>query len=124
MVEGPLDALRVLDLSSGIPGAYAARMLSDAGAQVVRVEAGDGDPLRGCALYDFLHHSQLVVEVPALSGLDRLLYAADVVIVGPGVEGARAVVPAAGQVVVVITPYGLHGPGAACLLYTSDAADE
>ena len=113
MVEGPLDGLRVLDLSSGIPGAYAARMLSDAGAEIVRAEIGDGDPLRGSALYEFLHHSQSVVEVPTLAEARELIDAADAVIVGPGVEGAREVVPTVGQVVVAITPYGLHGPGAA-----------
>ena len=46
---GPLDALaavRVLDLSDGIAGAYCAKLLADAGAQVVKLEPPTGHPLR------------------------------------------------------------------------------
>jgi len=43
-----LDGVRVLDLSRFQPGAYLTRMLSDLGADVLRVEQpGAGDPLRG-----------------------------------------------------------------------------
>jgi len=42
----PLDALRVLDLTSEIAGPYATKLLRDAGASVVKVERPDGDPLR------------------------------------------------------------------------------
>ena len=68
-MEQGLAALRVVDLSTGIPGAYCARLLADAGADVVKVEAPAGDPLRawsvaaveidpaeGSALFRFLHH--------------------------------------------------------------------
>ncbi|MFP6661982.1 MAG: CoA transferase [Myxococcota bacterium] len=41
-----LSELRVVDFSSGIAGPYATKLLVDAGAEVVKVEAGDGDPLR------------------------------------------------------------------------------
>ena len=41
-----LAALRVVDFSSGIPGAYCCRLLADAGADVVKVEAPEGDPWR------------------------------------------------------------------------------
>jgi len=46
---GPLDALaavRVLDLSDGIAGSYCAKLLADAGAQVVKLEPPTGHPLR------------------------------------------------------------------------------
>ena len=46
MMSTPLEGLRVLDLSREIPGAFATRMLADAGANVVKVEAPSGDPLR------------------------------------------------------------------------------
>jgi len=41
-----LTDLQVVDFSSGIPGAYCAKLLGDAGADVIKVESPDGDPLR------------------------------------------------------------------------------
>ncbi|MCX6021530.1 MAG: CoA transferase [Chloroflexi bacterium] len=47
MAEGALEGLRVLDLSRGIAGPYAAKLLADCGADVVKVERpGDGDLTR------------------------------------------------------------------------------
>lgn len=42
----PLSDLRILDLSQGIPGAYATKLFVDAGADVLKVEPPGGDPLR------------------------------------------------------------------------------
>ena len=41
-----LRDLRVIDLSTGIAGGYATKLLCDAGADVVKVEPPGGDPLR------------------------------------------------------------------------------
>ena len=43
---GPLGGYLVVDLSSGIAGAYCTRLLADGGAAVVKVEPPGGDPLR------------------------------------------------------------------------------
>lgn len=42
----PLSGFVVVDLSSGIAGGYCTKLLADAGADVVKVEAPEGDPLR------------------------------------------------------------------------------
>lgn len=41
-----LDGVRVLDFSSDIAGPYATKLLADGGADVVKVERPDGDPMR------------------------------------------------------------------------------
>ena len=43
---GFLKGLRVLDMSQYLPGPFAARMLADMGAEVVKVEPPGGDPVR------------------------------------------------------------------------------
>ncbi|MBI4201457.1 MAG: CoA transferase [Chloroflexi bacterium] len=42
----PLEGVRVVDLGRGIPGAFTGKLLGALGAQVVKVEPPDGDPLR------------------------------------------------------------------------------
>lgn len=47
MADAPLNCFVVVDLSTGIPGAYCTKLLSDGGgADVIKVEAPEGDPLR------------------------------------------------------------------------------
>ena len=90
-----LSALRVVDLSIGIPGGYCCRLLADAGADVVKVEPPGGDPLarrgrpavptvdadEGGALFRFLHHGmRSVVGAPGDAEVDDLIATADVVI--------------------------------------------
>ena len=87
MVGRPaLDGVRVLDLGWGIAGGYATKLLADAGAEVVKVELPDGDPLRGYSasfapiedhgpLFGFLNTSKkgMVLDYRSPEGRGRLL---------------------------------------------------
>ncbi len=127
----------VADLSSGVAGGYCTKALADGGADVVKLEPPEGDPLRAWAiggtpdpaaggpLFQFLACSKQSVVVDPdddadLAGARRLLEAADVVVWTPGSsltaradlspQALRAACPRA--VVAAVTPFGLDGPWA------------
>ena len=45
-MPGPLEGVRVIDLTSVVLGPYATMLMGDMGADVVKVEAPDGDTTR------------------------------------------------------------------------------
>src|SRR3954451_4696718 len=45
MTDSALDDIRILDLAGAI-GVYATKLLADLGADVIRIEPPNGDPLR------------------------------------------------------------------------------
>jgi crotonobetainyl-CoA:carnitine CoA-transferase CaiB-like acyl-CoA transferase len=132
----PLDGYTVVDLSSGIAGAYCTKLLVDGGADVVKVEAPEGDSLRGWsasgatiapgddgALFSFLACSkQSVVADPDVAAdvamVERLLAGADAVVWSRGSTVAELDALSPGEisrrhphlVVTAITPFGLDGP--------------
>lgn len=138
-MAGFLGHLSVLDLSRGVAGAYCAKLLADAGAEVIRIEsAADRDPLRPLpgdgstegieriefeAQFAHLNSSKLSIDldVTTEAGREQLLRLAatvDAVIEDrpPGALDALAIGPAAlraanpSLVVTSITAFGQTGP--------------
>ncbi|MBI2699644.1 MAG: CoA transferase [Mycobacterium sp.] len=130
VTQPPLSGYTVLDLSSGIAGAYCTKLLADGGADIIKVESPQGDWLRSWsasrseltgdgALFSFLAGSKhSVVADPDVDSdfVGRLLGAADVVVWSPGSSVAERVSPdvlreqSPHLVVASITPFGLRGP--------------
>ncbi|HZJ27456.1 MAG TPA: CoA transferase, partial [Acidimicrobiia bacterium] len=109
-----LAGWRVVDLA-GEPAALTGRILADLGADVVKVEPPEGDPLRtDAARFDAWNAGKrsVVVRDAHDPELDRLLAATHVVIDTPGFPGALDFDPnrAPGAVCVRVTPFGLTGP--------------
>ncbi len=106
----PLTGLRVLDRTTGIAGPYATKVLADAGADVVKVEPGEGDPLRrwrSGALFEYLNAGKRSVATDSdLADATDVLFTTEPV----DLDGLHGVNPA--LVVVTVTPFGLDGPWA------------
>ncbi len=135
-MPAPLSGFQVVDLSTWIGGAYCTKLLADGGAEVLKVESPEGDPLRRWsasgatpaagedgALCNFLGASKRSVVVDgsdaaALESLHALLHSADAAIWSPGSPLAEepSLQPGAlGRahphlVVTSLTPFGLDGP--------------
>jgi crotonobetainyl-CoA:carnitine CoA-transferase CaiB-like acyl-CoA transferase len=135
-VEAPLVGYTVVDLSTGIAGAYCTKLLADGGAEVIKVEPPDGDPLRRWsssgatipagtdgALFGFLSGAKhSVVADPAVGDdvdlVTRLLATADAAVWSRGSRvaehprfGPQAIHQAHPHLTVTsITPFGLDGP--------------
>ena len=131
----PLSGLRVVDLSTWIAGAYSTKLLADGGAEVIKVESPEGDPLRrwsasgatieagdDAALFNYLHVSKESIVVDTtdddqLASLQALLASADAVVwsLGSPIAEHPAFAPQQMRkrhpnlVVTTITPFGLDG---------------
>jgi crotonobetainyl-CoA:carnitine CoA-transferase CaiB-like acyl-CoA transferase len=92
-----LSDLRVLERASGIAGAYAGKLFTDAGADVVRV-----GPLEDSALGRFLAAGKRSAAEPG-----ALAESADLVVTDDAAFEPRGAGP---QVVLWITPWGRTGP--------------
>ena len=128
--------MRVLDLSTGIAGGYCAKLLSDAGGDVIKLEPPGGDPLRrrsasgsavdsaaGGPLFQYLHSGQrsAIADLTTDAGRElalRAAAAADLVIetFAPGEIEALGLGPDALHIrnpatsLVSVSPFGRGGP--------------
>jgi crotonobetainyl-CoA:carnitine CoA-transferase CaiB-like acyl-CoA transferase len=123
--SGALAGLRVLDLSTGSAGAMTTMVLSDNGAEVLRVERPGGDLTRAQPAWTVWNRGKTVVErdltdPSAMSEVQRLANQADIVVeswrpavaerLGLGYDSLRAANP--GLVYCSITGFGRAGPDA------------
>jgi crotonobetainyl-CoA:carnitine CoA-transferase CaiB-like acyl-CoA transferase len=103
-----LHGVRVLDRTTEIAGPYCTKLLADAGADVVKVEPVDGDPLRrwrSGRLFEFLNASK---RDPADE--HEAEAAGDVLVVDEPVDLDALWATNPALVVVTITPFGCDGP--------------
>lgn len=59
-----LQGLRVIDLTRNLPGPFATRLLSDLGAEVIKIEPKNGDPARALGdLFSALNHGKTIEKI-------------------------------------------------------------
>lgn len=130
----PLRELRVVEISNRIAGSYAGKLLTDAGAQVRKIEPPQGDWLRRytatCSpvahgatspLYSYLNAGKRSMTfAPGSARFRAELAGAEVIIVtaGPagaaelGIDPAQLLADAPRTIVVTISDFGWTGPHA------------
>jgi formyl-CoA transferase len=137
-MNSALDGLRVLDFTTTIAGPHCARMLADLGAEVIKIEAPEGDmmrtrpPLRNGASTSFgqlnAGKKSIALDLKSPDGVEavrRLVASADVVVENfrPGVmrrfgldyDTLRPIKP--DLIYCAISGYGQTGPSAALPAY-------
>lgn len=136
MTEGALHGIRILDASQGVAGPFAARLLADLGADVVKLEPPEGDAARRIhpaqtsdpdptSFFAYLNWNKrgIVTDLTTEAGrtrFARLAATVDLLIesgdpgelaaLGLGYDELAEANP--GIVVVSVTPYGQDGPRA------------
>ena len=127
----PLRGIRIVDLTRLLPGPLATLILSDLGAEVIKVEEPAGDPMRALpplvdgtsATFHALNRGKRFVSLDlrdpvARERLLRLVARADCVVEGfrPGVlprlglDPAEAIRSFPGLLIARISGFGQHGP--------------
>src|SRR5689334_6948554 len=113
MTASALDGVLVLDLTAGVSGAFAGKLLADLGATVVMVEPEDGTTFRAHTLFAHLAGGKRSV-VPDEDAFTRWLEAADVVLSDGSSPWHVAAVEGRGDATVLLdlSPFGRTGPAA------------
>ena len=115
----PFAGWRVIESSSGIAASYCGKMFADAGAEVVKIEPPQGDPLRrwsaggaAGALFGYLAADKRSV-LRDDEGVSALIACADLVVTDLTEGWSLEDLPARARqsaVVAAITPFGTTGP--------------
>ncbi|OHV56744.1 hypothetical protein BCD48_43630 [Pseudofrankia sp. BMG5.36] len=121
--RGPLDGLRIASLGTFVAGPFAAALLAELGADVIKVEPPDGDPWR---MNGFVYNRgtrSLAIDLSAAAGratFDDVLRGTDVVMnnfrlgvmdrLGLGAKRLASLNPS--LISVDVTAYGAAGPAA------------
>ncbi len=133
-VPEALAGLRVLELGGGHAAAFAARLLADLGAEVIKVETPGGDPVRGegprlrgdsqlegGALFEYLNWNKASLCLDPADGpaaVAELAATASLVLTGDdgdvlsgwGLDPATVLTIRTGLVLTTVTPFGACGP--------------
>lgn len=128
MIVGALAGVRVVELTEGVAGPLATRLLGDAGADVIKIELRDGDRVRGwvpqvdgvSVVFSTLNRNKrsIAVDAASLVVIAELAQLADIMIVDqrlvdqlsldlPGIMAMNRAL-----VVCVISGWGPEGPWA------------
>src|SRR5215203_5608391 len=107
---GPLEGIRVVELSTGIAGPVAGMLLGDYGAEVVKVEPPTGDPARALAGFAVWNRNKqsVVVDQQTEAGrkrLAKLLAGADLCIYADSAVADAAAAKNPGLVRLAMPPY-------------------
>ncbi len=130
-MDFPLSGIRILDLSRALPGPYCSQLLSDYGAEIIKIEDRDGDPSRknlprlageGAQFYSVNRNKRsLTLDLKQKKGQEifrKLVRVSDVVIdgfrpgtmdkFGLGYEALKQLNPS--LIYCALTAYGWTGP--------------
>jgi len=119
----PLAGIRVVDLSTTLPGAFCTQFLADCGADVLMVEAPSGSPVRALRGWPALGRGKRsrVLDLKSAEGLtelDQVLRGADVVVttlspaalIDLGIDSDALLAHHPHLVIAHITGWGRSGP--------------
>ena len=120
-----LDGVIVIEFSSNMAAAYAAMLLAEQGARVIKVEPPGGDPTRGTPHFHALNRSKRsiffnVAATPGKADAARLIARADVIITGwipaqareLGLDGGSIAAINPRAIALELPPFGNCGPDA------------
>lgn len=122
-MEQPLSGIKIVDLTMYIAGSYAAMLLGDLGAEIIKIESPSGDPFRQS--YGFMGWNRskrsLCLDLKTTEGqriVERLLQQADVMMenfrpgvadkLGVGYERVRTLNPR--LIYCSVSAFGQEGP--------------